>query len=79
MASRVEKYLARLDRISGRKEPRFFPVESTKQGLRGVTEIVYDSLPDGRAPECSQNIWFDHVMPWFETVGRESNKFVLLG
>ncbi|MFJ3339373.1 hypothetical protein [Streptomyces sp. NPDC086766] len=28
-------------------EPRFFPVESTKQGLRGVTEIVYDNLPDG--------------------------------
>ncbi|MGX1540894.1 hypothetical protein [Streptomyces adustus] len=47
MASRVEKYLAHLDRLSGGREPRFFPVESTKQGLRGVTEIVYDGLPDG--------------------------------
>ncbi|WP_199922706.1 helix-turn-helix domain-containing protein [Streptomyces sp. NRRL S-87] len=47
MASRVEKYLAHLDRLSGGREPRFFPVESTKQGLRGVTEIVYDNLPDG--------------------------------
>ncbi|WP_329112223.1 suppressor of fused domain protein [Streptomyces sp. NBC_01353] len=47
MASRIEKYLAHLDRLSGGREPRFFPVESTKQGLRGVTEIVYDDLPDG--------------------------------
>ncbi|MCX5402369.1 suppressor of fused domain protein [Streptomyces sp. NBC_00102] len=47
MASRVEKYLAHLDRLSGTREPGFFPVESTKQGLRGVTEIVYDNLPDG--------------------------------
>ncbi|MGW1185147.1 suppressor of fused domain protein [Streptomyces drozdowiczii] len=47
MASRVEKYLAHLDRLSGGREPRFFPVESTKQGLQGVTEIVYDNLPDG--------------------------------
>ncbi|MFJ5725717.1 hypothetical protein [Streptomyces sp. NPDC093149] len=42
MASRVEKYLAHLDRLSGGRRPR-----STKQGLRGVTEIVYDNLPDG--------------------------------
>ncbi|ATL32620.1 hypothetical protein [Streptomyces formicae] len=47
MASRAEKYLDHLDRLSGGREPRFFPVESTKQGLRGVTEIVYDNLPDG--------------------------------
>lgn len=47
MTSRVEKYLARLDRLSGGREPRFFPVESTRQGLRGVTAIVYDDLPRG--------------------------------
>ncbi|WP_330456400.1 suppressor of fused domain protein [Streptomyces sp. NBC_00820] len=47
MVSRIEKYLAHLDRLSRGREPRFFPVESTKQGLNGVTEIVYDDLPDG--------------------------------
>ena len=47
MASRVEKYLRHLDRISGGVEPLFFPVASTKPGLRGVTEIVYRDLPEG--------------------------------
>jgi hypothetical protein len=27
-------------------EPRFFPLESTHPGLRGVTVIVYDDLPE---------------------------------
>ncbi|MFI0968118.1 suppressor of fused domain protein [Streptomyces sp. NPDC021080] len=47
MISRIEKYLAHLDRLSGGTEPLFFPVQSTKPGLRGVTEIVYENLPDG--------------------------------
>ncbi|MFJ1756378.1 suppressor of fused domain protein [Kitasatospora sp. NPDC088134] len=47
MASRIEKYLAHLDRLSGGREPRFFPVHSTRPGLPGVTEIVYDDLPAG--------------------------------
>lgn len=48
MASRAEKYLAHLDRLSGGgRDPQFFPVESTRQGLRRVTEIAYEGLPDG--------------------------------
>ncbi|GAA2750205.1 suppressor of fused domain protein [Kitasatospora cinereorecta] len=46
MLSRVEKYLAHLDRLSGGVEPRFFPVKSTRPGLPGVTTVVYDGLPD---------------------------------
>ena len=46
MQSRVEKFLGHLDRLSGGVEPLFFPVESTKPGLRGVTTIAYRNLPD---------------------------------
>ncbi|WFR85409.1 suppressor of fused domain protein [Arthrobacter sp. Y-9] len=45
MATRVERFLAHLDRLSGGVEPRFFPVESTRPGLPGVTVIVYDDVP----------------------------------
>ncbi|MEV1290082.1 suppressor of fused domain protein [Micromonospora sp. NPDC049679] len=45
MASRVENYLAHLDRLSGGVEPRFLPVTSTKEGLKGVTIIAYRDLP----------------------------------
>ncbi|MFE1774228.1 suppressor of fused domain protein [Streptomyces sp. NPDC059008] len=46
MASRVEKYLAHLDHLSGGVEPLFFPVESTKPGLPGVTTVVYQGMPE---------------------------------
>lgn len=47
MPSRAENYLADLDRLSGGVEPRFLPVESTHEGLKGVTVIAYENLPDG--------------------------------
>jgi hypothetical protein len=28
-------------------EPRFLPIDSTHDGLKGVTVIAYDNLPDG--------------------------------
>lgn len=48
MLSRVEKYLAHLDRLAGGQEPRFFPVRSARPELPRVTEIVYDNLPEGQ-------------------------------
>jgi hypothetical protein len=47
VTSRVEKYLAHLDRLSGGVEPRFLPVESTHEDLKGVTVIAYENLPEG--------------------------------
>jgi hypothetical protein len=44
--TRIERFLAHLDRLSGGVEPRFIPVESTHPGLPGVTVIVYDDLPE---------------------------------
>jgi hypothetical protein len=44
--TRIERYLAHLDRLGGGVEPRFFPVESTHPGLSRVTVIVYDDLPE---------------------------------
>ena len=44
--SRVERYLAHLDRVSGGIEPRFTRVASTRPGLRGVTVISYDGVPE---------------------------------
>ncbi|MET4641483.1 hypothetical protein ABID95_001204 [Streptomyces atratus] len=35
-----------------------------------------DTIGSG-APEFSWDVRFDHVMPWTETVGRESNESVL--
>jgi len=46
MPSRTERYLAHLDRLSGGVEPRFQPIESAKPGLRGVTAIIYEDLPE---------------------------------
>jgi hypothetical protein len=44
--SRVERYLAHLDALSDDVEPEFWPVESTKPGLKGVTAIGYRGLPE---------------------------------
>ena len=46
MTTRVDQFLAHLDRLSGGIEPRFFPVETTPPGLPGVTVIVYDDIPE---------------------------------
>jgi hypothetical protein len=44
--SRVERFLAHLDQVSGGVEPQFFPVESTHAGLKGLTAIVYRDTPE---------------------------------
>ena len=44
--SRVERFLAHLDEISGGIEPRFLPIESTHEGLKGVTAITYEDIPE---------------------------------
>jgi hypothetical protein len=46
MLSRVERYLAHLDELSGGVEPRIQPIESTKPGLSDVAALVYPDLPD---------------------------------
>ncbi len=44
--TRVERYLAHLDRLTEAVEPQFLPIESTKLGLKGVTAITYPDLPE---------------------------------
>lgn len=44
--TRVERFLAHLDALSGGVEPEFWPVEPTKPGLKGVTVISYRGLPE---------------------------------
>lgn len=44
--TRIEWFLAHLDRLSGGVEPRFFPLGSTHPDLPSVTVIVYDDLPE---------------------------------
>ena len=44
--SRVERYLAHLDRLSGGIEPRFNPIDSTHDGLKAVVVISYDDVPE---------------------------------
>ena len=44
--SRVERYLAQLDVLSGDVEPEFWPVESTWPGHHGVTAIGYRDMPE---------------------------------
>ncbi|GII05358.1 suppressor of fused domain protein [Planobispora takensis] len=46
MPTRVERYLAHLDRLSGGRKPTFTPFPSTKPGLRGITAIVYRDHPE---------------------------------
>ena len=46
MPTRVELFLAHLDRLSGGVEPRFFPLRSTHPAMAGVTVIVYEDLPE---------------------------------
>ena len=44
-ASRVERYLAHLDDLSGGAEPKFWPVASTRPGMKNVSAIGYSDLP----------------------------------
>ena len=46
MATRVERYLAHLDRLSGGVEPRFYPVDLPGGGPHKITNIVYRDLPE---------------------------------
>jgi hypothetical protein len=46
MASRAERYLAHLDRLSGGLEPRFHQIPSTHPGQKAVTVVVYRDLPE---------------------------------
>ncbi|MEY9932448.1 hypothetical protein ABH926_007099 [Catenulispora sp. GP43] len=45
MISRVERYLAHLDRLSGEVEPAFTPFPSTSPGLGQVTVMTYLDHP----------------------------------
>jgi len=44
--TRVERFLGHLDSLSGGLEPEFFPTDSTTAGLKGVTAITYQDLPE---------------------------------
>ncbi|HEY9470007.1 MAG TPA: suppressor of fused domain protein [Propionibacteriaceae bacterium] len=44
--SRVERFLAHLDDLSGGVEPAFLPVPSTHRGLRQLTVMSYTDLPE---------------------------------
>lgn len=44
--SRVERYLAHLDALTGGVEPQFWPVESRHSDLPSVTAIGYRDLPE---------------------------------
>ena len=46
MATRVERYLAHLDRLSGGVEPQFYPVDLPGGGPHKITNIVYRDLPE---------------------------------
>ena len=46
MPSRAERYLAHLDGLADDREPDFYQLESSKEGLKGVTAIVYHDLPE---------------------------------
>lgn len=45
-SSRIERYLAHLDELSVGAEPEFWPVESTRRGVKGLTAIGYRDLPE---------------------------------
>lgn len=44
--SRVERYLAHLDRLTGDAEPAFTPFPSPDPALAGITVIIYRDLPE---------------------------------
>ena len=44
--TRVERFLAHLDGLSGGMEPQFWPVESSHPGHHRLTVIRYRDLPE---------------------------------
>jgi Suppressor of fused protein (SUFU) len=46
MPSRAERYLDHLDSLAGDLEPDFYQLDSTKDGLKGMTAVVYRGLPE---------------------------------
>jgi hypothetical protein len=46
VSTRVERFLSHLDRLSGGVEPKFWPVESTAPGHKGLTAIGYGNMPE---------------------------------
>ncbi|MGW0434601.1 suppressor of fused domain protein [Micromonospora sp. NPDC003197] len=64
MASRVENYLAHLDRLSGGVEPRFLTVASTKDDLKAVTVIAYQQLPDDLATALTYGVSLAEHPDW---------------
>jgi hypothetical protein len=46
MPTRIERFLAHLDQLSGGIEPRFFPIAPTPEAPPEVFVIVYDDLPE---------------------------------
>jgi hypothetical protein len=64
VASRVENYLAHLDRLSGGVEPRFLPVASTQENLKGVTIIAYRNLPDDLATALTYGLSLAEHPDW---------------
>jgi len=46
LTNRADAFLDHLDGISGRREARLLPIPSTRDGVGGVTVIVYDHVPE---------------------------------
>jgi hypothetical protein len=44
--TRIERFLAHLDALTGNSEPEFWPIESTKPQMKGLTAITYPDLPE---------------------------------
>ena len=44
--TRIERFLAHLDALTEDIEPEFWPMESTKPGMKGLTAITYPNLPE---------------------------------
>jgi len=44
--TRIERYLAHLDRLAPGHEPRFLPIESSNPALKDVIAITYKDLPE---------------------------------
>jgi hypothetical protein len=44
--TRIERFLAHLDVLTEGVEPEFWPVESTKPGMKGLTAITHPDVPE---------------------------------
>ena len=65
VSTRVEKFLAHLDRLSGGLEPQFWPVESSSPGEQGMTAIGYQNTPeDGLLLGVTYGLSLAHQEAW---------------